>query len=135
MTSIVSDHHVSQRRFRYTLVWGGYWLLLFVIMHVPITAPVSLVKGSDKIAHFSLYGLLAVLGGIRHRMSGSHNQWIRVLVLWAFVFAAYGALDEYLQTYVGRTCDAMDWVADVCGIATGTVVIGLSRWRKHIKDR
>ncbi len=135
MTSIVSDHKASQRRFRYSLVWGGYWFLLFVIMHIPITAPISLAKGSDKVAHFVLYSLLTVLGGMRLKLNGSHNQLVRLLVCWAVVYAAYGALDEYLQQYVGRTCSFADWVADACGIVVGTVVIGLYRSRKHAKDQ
>jgi len=131
MPSMLSDHQASQRRFRYSLVWGGYWFLLFVIMHIPITAPVLPVEGSDKIAHFVLYGMLAVLGGMRLRSHRSHKQLIRKLILWAFLYAGYGAIDEFLQDYVGRTCDTADWAADVCGVAVGTVVIGLSRSRKQ----
>jgi len=94
-------------------------------MHIPIKAPVSLAGGSDKLAHFVLYATLAMLGGLSLKSSSSRVRRIRTLAVWAVVYAAYGAVDEYLQPFVGRTCSLADWVADVCGITVGTVVIGL----------
>ena len=35
----------------------------------------------------------------------------------------YGAIDEWLQEYVGRNCDWMDFGADVIGLAAGLVIL------------
>ena len=45
------------------------------------------------------------------------------LVAWVGVYAAYGAVDEWLQSHVGRTMSVGDWLADVAGVAIATGVL------------
>ena len=52
---------------------------------------------------------------------------------WAGVFLAYGAADEWLQSFVGRTMSLGDFIADALGVALATVVrIALARKRWNI---
>ncbi|RME36833.1 MAG: hypothetical protein D6788_10790 [Planctomycetota bacterium] len=101
--------------------WIGYWVLLFLITHVPVPAQAGLpLRGGDKVIHFVGYALLAYLGG---RACGSENakRRRRVLIAWAGVYLAYGALDEWLQSFVGRTASAGDWLADAAGVVLCTL--------------
>lgn len=110
-----------QRRFRW--LWIGYWSGLFILMHVPKPAGVSLpMQYSDKVIHFALYLGLTLLGGYAQRL-WHHPAATPALVMWAAVYAAYAAFDEWLQQFVGRSNSLMDWLADVAGITTGTLVL------------
>ena len=37
----------------------------------------------------------------------------------------YGAVDEWLQGYVGRNCDVMDFFADLAGALTGLILLSI----------
>ncbi len=123
-------------------VWIGYWVSLFVVMHVPVEGGgPTLVPHGDKIIHFGLYYLLARLGG-RHQLAARRRQRAAGFslrghprglkpaahcLLWAVVYAAYAALDEWLQPFVGRTMSLGDWIADLIGISLATLTIALQR--------
>ena len=49
----------------------------------------------------------------------------RILLLVVPLLLAYGAVDEVLQSFVGRTADVWDWVADTGGRILGGVVLNL----------
>jgi VanZ family protein len=36
-----------------------------------------------------------------------------------------GALDEITQPYIGRTCDLYDWLADLSGVVSGTILLAV----------
>jgi VanZ family protein len=96
-----------------------YWLAIFTLTHVRISPPSpSLLPNADKIVHFVLYGLLAILFFTARSMVRP-LMW-RDYLIGMLIFAVYGVADELLQIPVGRTCDAMDWVADVTGALAGT---------------
>ena len=103
-----------------------YWLAIFTLTHVPISPPPTAVPNADKIAHLLVYGLLAVL-------YFAARSTVRPLVRSDYltgllIFALYGVADELLQIPVGRTCDALDWVADITGALAGTglfLLVGL----------
>lgn len=83
--------------------------------HAPLPATVS-----DKYAHALAYAGLAVTvvraaaGGLPAGVSKSTAALSLVIV------AAYGATDEWHQTFVrGRTADAMDVAADAIGACIG----------------
>lgn len=108
-------------RIRYP-VWIGYWIGLFAIMHRPFAAGGELLfPWADKIVHFALYFLLALLGAWCLR-GARGDLTTRFLVGWAAVYAVYGGLDEWLQSYTQRTASVGDWLADICGIAAATVI-------------
>ena len=112
-------------------MWIGYWVCLALVMHIPkLGAGGLLVKGGDKAVHFALYALLTWLGGKAY--AARHGRLDRsVLLLWVPVYAAYGVLDEWTQDFVGRTTSLHDWLADVAGIVTATIVLVASEASKR----
>jgi len=127
--------------------WLTYWAVLFVVMHVPVPERiVPTLHVSDKVIHFLAYLVLTIVGGIavcvRGRRdgvgqgssgagaAGSAGRAVacrRLLALWAGVYVAYAAVDEWLQQFVNRTTSLTDWYADVAGVATGTLMLLLLR--------
>ena len=105
----------------------AYWVALFVGTHIP-TVPAGVAEVSDKLLHYLAYGGLAGLMAldrfVRGRLSTSREAW-RVLGLLWLILAIYGAVDELLQSPVGRTTDFGDWLADVIGAACGLALFGL----------
>ena len=71
-----------------------------------------------KSGHFVTYGFLAFLF-YRALRAGRQPRWSRVWLLGAgAAAAAYGLLDEFLQTFVpGRSGSLRDWGVDCAGIA------------------
>ena len=121
-------HHEPRRRHVRTLVvWIGYWVVLFGLTHRPFTGGVGLpIAGADKVIHFALYFVLTMLGG-RYLAASGRVLNLRLLIAWACVYAAYGALDEWLQQFVARTPSWGDWLADAVGIILATVVLARRR--------
>ncbi len=117
----------SKARFRQRL-WIAYWLLIFAATHVPAgQVPRVQRKHVDKVAHFGMYFGLSILGARYVAVTGATGFRKRVL-LWAVVFVAYAAFDEWLQQYTYRSMDFWDWLADAGGVTTGTAcAMGLFR--------
>ena len=93
--------------------------------------PVPKVRfpGDDKVAHAVLYGgLAATLAlGVRRNRGASR---LRLLVVPIAFVAFYGASDEIHQYFVPpRTCDALDWLADVTGALAAQVCLFRFVWR------
>lgn len=100
-----------------------YWPALFVLAHIPIPHLVRKAGVSDKSLHFIAYLILVFL--LWFAISPNRKVSLRRVAVW-WVFAAgicYGVIDELLQGVVaGRSCDVMDFVADLAGVLTGLVV-------------
>ena len=106
-------------------LWVGYWVLLFIITHRPMPAGFALpVSWADKAAHMAAYFILAMLGGW-HQRRADRRPTAGLLITWGCIYAAYAALDEWLQPFVGRTLSLSDWLADVAGIAAAMLVLTL----------
>lgn len=74
------------------------------------------IPSFDKIAHFGAYGLLATLWMRAFAARASRGR--AALLAW-IVAAAYGATDEWHQSWVpGRSIELADWIADASGAAT-----------------
>ncbi len=110
------------RRSRRWWLWVGYWLGLFIVMHIPVPAPAPALAGSDKGIHFALYLILTLLGG-RYQLAREARASTGALIFWAVIYTAYAAVDEWAQQFAGRTMSSGDWIADVAGVAVGTVVL------------
>lgn len=110
----------------YRIALPTYWIALFCLTHMPAPELPDLPQ-SDKIAHFAAYGLLAFLfwrfGEARKRPRTGAFLWYAALIL-----CAYGALDEYLQSFVNRCADVVDWLCDVAGVA---LALGVLEWRRR----
>ena len=110
------------RRWALTGVWIGYWLFIFALTHTPLRGFRLPAEGGDKVIHFLAYFVLAILGGRAaiHRGVVLNGKWC---ILWGLVYAAYAALDELLQQFVGRTPSWRDWFADLAGAMLGLAIL------------
>lgn len=88
-----------------------YWLGLTLGTHYPHVPMPDVVSHTDKLVHCGAFAGLALLACIALR--------VRRVMLAALVLAAYAAIDESTQQFVGRDVDLFDWVADAVGIAIG----------------
>ena len=111
-----------------------YWVALFIATHYPRVRLPDEIPHSDKIAHFSAFGLLALLfwSFMRARREiGPRFFWVSTPVL-----VAYAALDEWLQQFVGRFTDLNDFFANTAGIVTVSIAIAVvSRARRRSHPR
>ncbi|MHC4093250.1 MAG: VanZ family protein [Planctomycetota bacterium] len=111
-------------------LWLGYWVLLFIVMHLrkPPGAGLALRLG-DKMIHCWVYFILALLGGWAAHRQG-RRLGIRWAVRWWLIYAVYAGIDELLQPLVGRRCQFTDWLADALGVTLALLVsTGLARLR------
>ena len=107
------------------LLLALYWLVLFVLTHIPMPDLVHQAGVSDKTLHFLAYLVLMFLlwGAIKPYQK---VNWRRAAVWWLlFVVVGYGGVDEWLQGYVGRTTDLKDFLADLGGSATSLVLLSV----------
>ena len=77
----------------------------------------------DKIAHFTLYGVFAVL--LSRDIAPLAGRWRATLVAFA-IAATFGAFDEWHQGFIpGRARELADWRADLFGAASGALLFAL----------
>lgn len=97
-----------------------YWCALFTATHIP--APrLPPIPVTDKTAHFVSYGLLAIALSVSFVLSRRKHPAVLVLG----IMLSYGAIDEWTQIPVHRSCEIADWYADGAGSAAGVVVARL----------
>jgi VanZ family protein len=108
-------------------VLPAYGIFLFCLTHFPNLEVDVPIRAPDKLAHVGAFGLLAFLFW-RFAQTLWYPLSNRFVLAAAGCLAAYAALDEYLQGFVGRSTDLVDWLCDVGGIA---VVLGLLEWRRR----
>jgi VanZ family protein len=102
-----------------------YFVALFVATHLPPRGGPPSENHLDKVLHFVAYAMLAWLLawaiGPPTRM-----HWLKwSLALWLAV-GVYGAVEEFFQPMVGRTCDWNDWWADLAGAGVGLLLYRLT---------
>ncbi len=108
------------------LVLACYWLGLFITSHIPRTPRLLPFEHGDKVMHLLTYAILAMLCALHASLKGPLNA--RRLLAIAGMIAAYGVADELLQIPVpGRSCDVLDWIADLVGIVCGLTSFVLLR--------
>jgi len=120
---------LSKRR-KWTLaVLLLYWPLLFVLGHIPIPQVVYRARVSDKSLHLLAYLVLAFL--LWFTINPDKKVSWRGVKPWLVlgITFCYGALDELLQRYVGRTCDIIDFSVNLFGVTAGLLLFTfLSFW-------
>lgn len=100
-----------------------YWPTLFLLAHIPIPKEVQKAGVSDKVLHFLAYATLVFMFWIALNPQRK-VCWRKAAVWWVLLaVAVYGIIDELLQSYVGRTCDAMDFVSDLAGALTSCIIL------------
>ncbi len=101
-----------------------YWPTLFALAHIPIPKVVREAGVSDKSLHFIAYLILVFL--LWFVISPDRKvSWRKAAAWWILlVTVCYGVIDELLQgVVVGRSCDAMDFFADLIGVLTGLILL------------
>jgi len=99
-----------------------YWPVIFILAHIPIPKLVYKAQVSDKTIHFLAYLILVFLFWFATN-PGTKVNWRKASVWWVFlIMVVYAIIDEVLQGYVGRSCDAMDFAADIIGAFAGLIL-------------
>ena len=121
--------HCPRRLRRHRSTWllmllVFYCTLLFIGTHLP-PQHVKGLHASDKILHFLAYAGLAFLTASTFTILTTHPilRWLAITQL----LAVYAAIDEFTQTFVGRSAEWMDWMADLAGVMAGLALYGLAR--------
>ena len=104
-----------------------YWPVIFILTHIPIPQIMfeSLQHVSDKTLHYIAYLILVFLLWFAVSPNKKVN-WRGAAAWWVFfVVAGYGGVDEWLQGYVGRDPDIMDFAADLAAALTGLILLSI----------
>ncbi len=105
-----------------------YWPGIFILTHIPLARVPSWVIGAhiyDKTFHYFAYLVLVFLLWFAISPYRKVN-WRRAAVWWIlFVVVWYGVFDEWLQGYVGRDPDVMDFFTDLAGTLTGLILLSI----------
>ena len=104
---------------------GLLLLAMFVGTHMPASFSPA-VSYSDKVIHALAFLSLTLSLLISWELSAGVLRPQHYFAVWLFC-TLYGAFDEITQIPVGRTCDGLDWLADLGGILTGLVLYRLLR--------
>src|SRR3972149_3291708 len=100
-----------------------YWPTLFLLAHIPIPEEVQEAGVSDKALHFLAYAALVFLLWVALNPQRK-VCWRRAAVWWVLLaVVVYGIIDELVQSYVGRSCEAMDFVSDLAGALTSCIIL------------
>ncbi len=106
--------------------------LVFASGNNPPEIPGSLV-GLDKIAHFSLFGLLAtaVLRTDRVWRRVAWRGWIAIGAV-----SLFGITDEWHQSFTpGRSVEFADWIADTTGALLAVTLYLRWGWYRRLLER
>lgn len=110
--------NISQAVTRYSGHLFFLWLLLsFTLTHIPIPETGDGLPHVDKLTHVVIYAvltLLLLLWWNKKEQVKTNSSFLVFIVL-----LVYALVDEYLQSFVGRTPDIRDIVADIVGIVIG----------------
>jgi len=135
----VLRHRMPSERRERSVQWNALksWLpfivwmtLIFVVSSIPRLSGENfgMPLGSDKIAHFMEYAVLAFLF-----YRGARGERWRIAIPACLIVIVAGltiaSVDEYHQRFVpGRDSNIIDWVTDAAGIVIGTL-IAMRRYR------
>lgn len=110
-----------------TVVW---MLAIFIGTSIP-GASSSREGGKDKIQHFLVYGILAVLMYRSWRLSQtSHRPRLGLAAITMLTTGGWALLDELHQIPIpGRTCNILDLAADAAGLVVGLMLI--TYWQRR----
>jgi len=121
----------TMNRWKMVLPWlalGIYWPLIFVATHIPAARmPHMQIFGRDVTLHFTAYFVLTLLFWLA-RYRYLKPDWLRrTPYLVIAIIALYAAADEFLQMFVSRHADLIDWLADMVGCLIAMAILTLLR--------
>jgi VanZ family protein len=97
-------------------------LAMFIGTHIPSSISPD-ISVSDKAIHATAFMTLTISLLLSWELSRGTLQPQHYFAVWLFC-TLYGIFDEITQTPFGRTCDGLDWMADIVGI-----IVGLTLYR------
>ena len=100
-----------------------YWPGLFILTHIPVPDIARQSGMSDKIMHMLAY--LVLVSFLWHTISPHCRVNWKKAKVWLILalMVWYGAIDEYLQSRIGRSADVADFLADLGGTLLGLVML------------
>jgi VanZ family protein len=103
-----------------------YWPGIFILTHIPVPkSSLFVVHVSDKTLHFLAYFVLVFLLWFAINPNAKVS-WRKPAAWWIlFVVVWYGVFDEWLQGYVGRDPDVIDFLADLSGSVTALILLSV----------
>lgn len=118
-----------KRRHKYVLIaLAVYWPLVFTLTHIPVPdiARESGMRSTHMhtMAYFVLTLLLWWAVSPYQRVRWKQRKVWQVMA----IIAVYGALDEYLQGFVGRTPAVRDFIANLIGMGGAMVLLSVFRF-------
>ena len=116
----------QKKTFYYFL--AAYCSLIFILSSIPGDKyPEVNIPSADKLVHTAIYSVLYILFFYSLKLQSKSIKLSKYAILWSILFtAAYGASDEFHQLFtVNRSCDLLDWFADLTGALLGIVIIKL----------
>lgn len=100
------------------IIWAG---VILTGTSIPSSVVPGRVSEFDKVLHFIIYAILAVL--LTRQLAEVTTRW-RAALLAIVISAAFGAADEWHQQFIrGRYPERADLVADTLGAASGALLV------------
>ena len=107
-----------------------YWPLIFILTHIPLRRELlQQLQASDKTLHFLVYFILSFLLYFAAESAGKLSLKSRKFWLLFSTLLFYAAADEWLQGIVGRSCDFLDFVANLTGVVSAFVLLSFFSFR------
>jgi len=124
----------KQKRYIY-IALAVYWVILLIATSLP-SPSLPDIKGGDKLHHFSAYFILTTLLAVTFLQANKPLFRKYAFILAVLTAAVYGLVDEIHQSLIpGRSCEFMDWVADLGGAVTGSLVVYFYIYFRRLKTR
>ena len=96
------------------------------------TPDLGFLFSEDKIAHFLIFGLVATS---IFRTPKFKDLSLRSLLIAALITSAYGAFDEFRQSFtLGRSVEFADWLADTSGAFVAVTIYAKWHWYRHLLE-
>jgi VanZ family protein len=108
----------------------AYMALIFFLSSQSDPLPTVTAHVWDKLLHTVEYAALAVL--LARAFLGEGLESVMTFVAAVLLTAAYGATDEYHQSWVPfRNADVRDWIVDLIGACAGAAACVFGRIRNR----
>lgn len=118
---------------RYPLITFGYMGLLYYLSSLPQHRLARVAWLPDELLHAVGYAVLALLLYLSLRRTFGFSRRAALVGSWLLA-VAYGAVDEYRQSFVpGRDSSALDLLADAVGAGTLLLLLRFTPgWKRGV---
>ena len=110
----------------------SYWIALIIFAHIQVPDSVRSANISDKALHVLAYLVLTFFLWFSIKPH-EKVKWHKIHVWLVFlIITGYGAIDEVIQSFVGRTCDVLDIAANISGILLSLFILTFLSFRTAV---